>query len=147
MDDRSRFDGTELDFWLGTWDVAWDGGDGTNRIERILGDRVIYEQFRGGDADSSLHGQSWSVFDAERALWRQVWVDDQGSFLDFVGGRADGWFALERRAPERGPAAAQRMVFRDIEPDQFRWTWELRLDDGASWEIRWEIRYRRSAPA
>ena len=147
MGDPASFDGTELDFWLGSWEAAWEGGSGTNQIERILGDRVIHEQFQGGDADSSLHGQSWSVFDAERALWHQVWVDDQGSFLDLVGGRADGWFALERLAPERGPAAAQRMVFRDIASDRFRWTWELRQDDGATWEVRWEIRYRRSSPA
>jgi hypothetical protein len=144
MHQDGAFDGAELDFWLGRWDATWDGGTGTNRIERILGGRVIHEQFQGGDADSTLHGQSWSVFDPERRLWRQVWVDDQGTFLDLVGGRADGWFALELLAPERGPKAAQRMVFRDIEPASFRWTWELSVDDGASWEVRWEIHYRRT---
>lgn len=138
------FDGTELDFWLGAWDVSWAGGAGTNRIGRILGGRVIHEQFEGGDAGSTLHGQSWSVFDPERRRWQQVWVDDQGSFLDLVGERADGWFALARVAPERGPNATQRMVFRDVGVDRFRWTWELSLDDGATWEVRWEIHYRRA---
>lgn len=36
------------------------------------------------------------------------------------------------------------MVFRDVEPDGFRWTWELSLDAGATWEVRWEIAYRRA---
>ena len=144
MQDGPVFDGTELDFWLGSWDATWDGGAGTNRLERILGGNVIHEQFQGGDADSTLHGQSWSVFDPARRLWRQVWVDDQGSFLDLVGEHADGWFALVRLAPERGPKAAQRMVFRNIEPASFRWTWELSVDGGASWEVRWAIDYRRT---
>ncbi len=140
------FDGTELDFWLGEWEVTWDGGHGTNRLERILGGRVIHEQFEGGDADTTLHGQSWSVFDPERATWRQTWVDDMGSYLDLVGDRVDGWFAFVRAAPEHGPDARQQMVFRDVggpRTERFRWTWELSVDGGASWETRWEIAYRR----
>ena len=138
------FDGTELDFWLGEWDVSWDGGGhGTNRLTLILDDRVIHERFAGADADSQLSGESWSVFDPARRLWRQTWVDDQGSYLDLVGDRVDGWFAFVRAAPERGPEARQRMVFRDIEADRFRWTWEASADGGATWETRWAIAYRR----
>ena len=143
------FDGTELDFWIGTWDVTWAGdagagGAGTNRIGRILGDRVIHERFEGADVDSTLHGESWSVFDAERHLWRQTWVDDQGAYLDLVGEPAEGCFAFVRAAPERGPGARQRMVFRDLSADAFRWTWESSPDDGATWIVRWEIAYRRA---
>jgi hypothetical protein len=142
--DCAPFDGSELEFWLGTWDVAWDGGAGTNRLARILGGHVIHEQFEGADAESRLHGESWSVFDSERRLWRQTWVDDTGGYLDLVGDRADGWFAFVRAAPERGAAARQRMVFRDLEADRFRWTWELSLDGGGTWDVRWEIEYRRA---
>ena len=142
-DKESPFDGSELDFWLGRWSVSWAGGEGTNRLERILGGKVIHEQFKGGDADSRLHGQSWSVFDPERRLWRQTWVDDQGGYLDLVGDRVDAWFAFVRQAPERGPNARQRMVFRDVEANRFRWTWELSLDGGTTWEARWEIAYLR----
>lgn len=42
---NEAFDGTELDFWLGEWDVTWEGGHGTNRLSRILRDRVILEEF------------------------------------------------------------------------------------------------------
>jgi hypothetical protein len=140
------FDGSELDFWLGYWDVTWEGGHGTNRLTRILRDRVILEEFdeaaeSGGDG--ALHGRSWSVFDSDRHLWRQTWVDDQGGYLDLVGGRADGWFAFERAAPERGEHTRQRMVFRDVTADAFRWTWESSPDDGATWVVRWAIDYRR----
>lgn len=140
------FDGTELDFWLGDWQVSWDGGHGTNRLTRILGDRVLLEEFEEAppaDGTAALHGRSWSVFDADRRLWRQTWVDDQGSYLDLVGETVDGCFAFSRAAPERGPMARQRMVFRDVGPDRFRWTWESSPDDGATWVTRWEIAYTR----
>ena len=139
------FDGSELDFWLGEWNATWDGGHGTNRLTRILGEQVILEEFAGTSDDdgSVLNGRSWSVFEPARALWRQTWVDDQGSYFDLVGDRVDGWFAFVRAAPERGQHARQRMVFRDVEADRFRWTWELSLDGGASWETRWEIAYQR----
>lgn len=141
------FDGTELDFWLGDWDVTWaDGGSGTNRLTRILRDRVILEEFEESAAsggETRLVGRSWSVYDPERRLWRQTWVDDQGSYFDLVGERVDGWFAFGRAAPERGAQARQRMVFRDVEAARLRWTWELSLDDGATWTTRWEIDYRR----
>ena len=142
----TEFDGTELDFWLGTWTVTWEGGSGTNRLERILGGRVIHERFEGHTDDGSapLRGQSWSVFEPARRLWRQTWVDDQGGYLDLVGERVDGSFAFVRDAPERGEGARQRMVFRDVADDSFRWTWELSVDGGATWEVRWEIAYLRA---
>jgi hypothetical protein len=160
MDDE-RFDGTELDFWLGDWDLTWDGGHGTNRLTRILDDRVILEEFEetvdsgigaaepGAEAadpagDPALHGRSWSVFDASRGLWRQTWVDSQGAYLDLTGTRAERCFAFERAAPERGGEVRQRMVFRDVTRDAFRWTWEMSPDGGATSAPRWAIDYRRS---
>lgn len=142
----ATFDGTELDFWLGAWDARWgEVGRGTNRLTRILGDRVIREEFSGGGATGRLNGLSLSVFDPNRRLWRQTWVDDLGGYLDFVGDVVDGWFAFRRSAPEDGPTTRQRMVFRDVARDSFRWTWETSEDEGATWAIRWDIAYTRRA--
>lgn len=143
--DEAAIDGTELDFWLGDWEVAWEGGRGTNRLARILGGHVIHERFEESATagEPALHGESWSVFDRKRRLWRQTWVDDQGGYLDLVGEIAEGCFAFVRAAPELGELARQRMVFRDVESGRFRWTWESSADDGAGWTVRWEIEYRR----
>ena len=84
------------------------------------------------------------MFDPERRLWRQTWVDDQGSYFDLVGDTVDGSFAFVRAAPERGPAARQRMVFRDVSADRFRWTWESSPDGGVTWVTRWEIAYGKA---
>jgi hypothetical protein len=140
----ATFDGTELDFWLGDWDARWgEAGRGTNRLTRILGDRVIREDFSGGGPNGHLNGLSLSVFDEAQRVWRQTWVDDSGGYIELAGASADGCFAFERDAPEQGPGARQRMVFRDVAADAFRWTWELSEDGGTTWEIRWDIAYTR----
>ena len=105
------FDGTELDFWLGEWDARWgEVGRGTNRLTRILGGKVIREEFSGGGANGHLEGLSLSVFDPARRLWQQTWVDDQGGYLDLVGDVVDGCFAFRRDAPEDGPATGKTLV-------------------------------------
>ena len=38
-------DAKALDFWLGEWDCAWDGGHGTNSITLELDDAVVIERF------------------------------------------------------------------------------------------------------
>src|SRR4029079_1292872 len=79
----STFDGAELDFWLGEGDAGWrELWRGTNRLTRIIGDRVIREEFSGGGATGRLNGLSLSVFDEARRIWRQPWGDEQGGELE-----------------------------------------------------------------
>ncbi len=136
-------DGSELDFWIGNWDARWDGGEGTNRLSRILGDRVVLEEFSGRSARGSLEGRSWSVYDAERRLWRQTWVDDHGGYLDLVGDHMDGNLVFRRRAPEEGEGVEQRMVFSDVTPDAFHWSWQSSRDGWQTHAEEWAIDYRR----
>jgi hypothetical protein len=137
-----------LDFWLGTWDVSWDGGGhGTNTIRRILDDRAIEESFDGRDADSTLLGRSVSVLDARDGLWRQTWVASTGAYLDFVGVEVDGRIAFQRKALVDGESVVQRMVWLDVTPETMRWQWQRSDDRGPSWTVAWEIHYRRRSGA
>ena len=130
----------QFDFWLGEWDCPWgENGQATNRIERILDDKVIQENFDGG----GLHGISHSVWDMERELWCQTWVDNSGSYLDFTGGSTDGQMILSRDAIVRGEACKQRMVWYNITEDEFDWNWERSDDDGVTWHIKWQLKYKR----
>jgi hypothetical protein len=134
-----------LDFWLGDWVVSWaGGGHGTNRIRRILDERAIEETFDGSDADSSLKGRSLSVLDAADGRWRQTWVDSTGAYIDLIGVEVDGRLAFRRRATIDGVAVVQQMVWLDVTPATLRWQWQRSRDDGASWEVVWEIDYRRA---
>ena len=139
------FGPADLDFWIGVWDLSWPGGGrGTNRLGRILDDRVILEEFEGSDMESTLSGMSLSVYDEADRVWRQTWVDSTGSYLDLVGEAAvDGRLAFARTRLEGGIAVRYRMVWLDVTPDAFRWEWQRSVDGGLSWEVRWAIRYAR----
>lgn len=140
----TRPEASQFDFWVGTWDATWaDGGKGTNTITKILGGCVIQEQFDGG----ALHGLSVSTFDVRAGRWKQTWVDNQGGYLDFVGGFNDGKMTLTRQMERDGQTIHQRMVWFNIQPDQFDWHWEHSTDGGATWDVLWAIKYRRKPNA
>jgi len=131
---------TQFDFWLGEWDCTWsEDGQGSNRVKRILDGKIIQENFESND----LHGISVSVWDAERKLWCQTWVDNSGSYLDFTGGFHQGQMILSRNAIVRGEACKQRMVWYNIEADEFDWNWERSDDGGQTWRVLWQIKYKR----
>ena len=124
-----------FDFWLGEWRGTWEGGEGTNTVTKILGDRVVLEQF----ASPEFEGMSVSAFDPSMNIWRQTWVDSEGNYLDFVGRFGRDAMDLRRETDD----GIYRMLWHDIEPDRFRWRWERSIDGGASWEPRWLIEYER----
>ncbi len=130
----------QFDFWLGQWDVTWgEDGKGENHILRIMDDKIIQENFSAPD----LIGMSVSSYDAERKLWCQTWVDNNGSYLDFTGRFENEKMILSRDAIVRGRACKQRMVWFNIEANQFDWNWERSDDGGQSWRALWQIKYTR----
>jgi len=136
-------DGSELDFWLGSWHARWEGGEGTSSIAREFDGNVVVERFEGRPS-LELTGLSVSVFDAEADLWRQTWVDDQGSYFALAGGTDGDTFVLRTSAVRGGVPVELRMTFRDIEPGSFRWLWERSTDTGVTWATAWEIIYTRA---
>jgi hypothetical protein len=138
----------EFDFWVGTWDLEWKGPKGevqkgTNEITRILDGCVVRESFDGGK-DLSLKGQSYSMFDRNSGKWKQTWVDNQGSYLDFTGEKKDGKMTLSREFTNRqGKLMMQRMVFFNVRPDSLDWNWENSTDGGKTWNLVWHISYQR----
>jgi hypothetical protein len=133
----------QFDFWVGEWALTWgEDANGTNTVSKVLDGCVILEKFDGAP---SMQFQGWSVstFDTTSARWKQTWVDNQGSYLDFVGGFEDGKMTLSRETTIDGKPALQRMVFHNITDDELDWNWERSFDGGETWEPRWQIHYRR----
>ena len=132
----------QFDFWLGEWEVTWgEDGKGKNHILRIMDDKIIQENFTAPD----LIGMSVSSYDAERKLWCQTWVDNNGSYLDFTGRFENEKMILSRDAVVRGQVCKQRMVWFNINTNQLDWNWERSDDGGESWRALWEIKYRRKS--
>jgi hypothetical protein len=132
----------QFDFWIGEWDASWKGEKhGVNRITKRW-DRVIVEEFDGRPG-APLEGHSVSIYDPDAKEWKQTWVDNQGGYLDFTGGFADGRMTLSRALQKDGKTIHQRMVWYDIAPETFKWNWERSKDGGGTWEVMWEITYTR----
>jgi hypothetical protein len=129
----------DFDFWLGQWDVYWADKQGANRIESILDGAVIQENFDG----DGLIGTSLSVYSKEDNRWHQTWVDNTGSYLDFIGEFAEGKMILTRNGIVEGRTIKQRMIWYDITVDAFLWNWERSDDDGITWRELWKIEYKR----
>lgn len=137
----------DFDFWIGHWKVVWEDAEGnnkagTNEVSRILDDKIVYEQF-DGNPGAPLVGRSWSAYVDKQNLWKQTWVDNNGSYLDFTGGMRDGQMVLTRKGFVKGKAALQRMRFYNIAEDTLDWVWEVSFDDGKSWKTAWQIHYTR----
>lgn len=132
----------QLDFWLGEWDVTWDGGRGTNRIERILNGRIIQENFDGG-ISMPFRGMSVSAYNTKIGAWQQTWVDTEGTYWHFTGDHQGDRMIFATDDVADGEPIKLRMVFYNIETDQFDWDWEKSGDGGKTWELRWRIHYTR----
>lgn len=141
----------QFDFWVGSWELTWPGNTagevahGTNNVTRVLDGCVVEENFSGGDA-MHLRGLSVSLYNARSSTWQQTWVDNEGAYLDFVGEFKDGQMTLAREATKPdGSKVIQRMVYKNITPAEFDWSWESSSDGGKTWKVLWPIHYKRKS--
>ncbi len=136
----------QFDFWLGEWELTWEGdGRGHNSVTKLLGDKIIREKFTSlHDAhNATFRGMSVSTYHEATNQWRQTWEDDQGNHLEFVGGIQNGDMILSRQTMVEGQPAHQRMVWTNIQADSLDWYWQLSTDAAQSWQTLWHIHYRR----
>jgi hypothetical protein len=45
----------------------------------------------------------------------------------------------------KGERLLQRMVFKNITPDELDWSWESSRDSGKTWQVLWPIHYKRKS--
>lgn len=135
----------QFDFWVGEWTLSWgDTGKGTNFVTRELGGCVVQENFN--DPTGGLSGRSWSVYNTNKKVWQQTWVDNTGAYLMLEGGMKDGKMRLQmERTNKKGVKTISAMEFRNISKNSFDWEWMQSTDDGASWISLWLIHYTRKA--
>jgi len=133
----------QFDFWIGEWDLSWgEDGKGTNVIKAIYDGCVILENF-DGTPSIALKGMSVSTYSPISGEWKQTWVDNNGSYLDFTGGIEDEKMILSRKFSRNGKDIHQRMVWYNITKEELDWNWERSDDGGSSWKIMWKIHYKR----
>jgi len=138
-DERHR----SFDFWIGEWTVTQNGQfAGTSSVQPILGHCTVFEQW---ESASGTFGKSFNYYDPGHDHWRQIWIGDSGSIIEFTGEARDGgiFYTAETINPDDGSVTHHKFEFTVIEEDGVRQYWETSTDEGESWQSIWDGRYER----
>ena len=138
-DDRHK----AFDFWIGDWNVSQNGQfAGTNSIRPILGHCALFEQWEG---TSGSFGKSFNYYDPGRDHWRQIWISDSGTFIEFTGEARDGgiFYTAETVNPADGSVTLHQFEFTQLDDGVVRQYWETSADGGETWSPIWDGRYER----
>lgn len=133
----------EFDFWIGEWEVSAPDGKqaGTNHIEKILGDCVIFENWQS--ANSGYSGKSFNTYDVLTQTWNQVWVDTAGSTIHFSGMRKDNVMEMTgTHVTQNGTVVHYRMSYTSNADGTVRQLWQQSLDR-QTWETLFDGLYKR----
>ncbi len=139
----------EFDFWIGDWDVTpWRSPPGpnaprlgTNRVETLLRECMLLENWTDSQGGT---GKSMNFFDINRQKWRQIWVADGGTSLDYEGELRDGAMRFEGWTMSPGGARIlQKLTFFPIHADTVRQLFETSADSGRTWQPGFDGRYAR----
>jgi hypothetical protein len=135
----------QFDFWLGDWEVRDPAGKvvGRNRITTLHKGCVLFENWSG---QGGVTGSSFNIYDAERKVWHQTWVDNSGSLLELEGGFSDGRMVLVSAAPAAGTnpdAGMNRITWQALPDGRVRQLWETSTDRGITWKTVFDGLYRK----
>jgi hypothetical protein len=135
----------QFDFWIGEWNVVTTKGEapaGSSKIELILGDCVVQENWTGGSGGS---GKSYNIYNQSLKRWEQYWVDSVGGNIFFYGGLKDGvmdyWTDAIPQAD--GTKLKRHLQFFKVGPDTVRQFSQGSTDDGKTWRVEYDFTYNR----
>jgi hypothetical protein len=131
-----------LDFWLGDWkvrDTQKGYAVGTSRIEKILDDCVVLENWTGGMGGS---GKSFNTIDPATKKWRQTWTDSSGQIYDFTGETGSSKLIYSRSSvgPD-GKKVLNRMTLAKQANGEVLQLGEQSIDDGKTWTTTFDFMY------
>ena len=125
---------SEFDFWVGEWTVTVYGTEnpaGENTISKTMVGCVIEENWVGA---SGFLGKSFNTYNVIKKQWEQVWVDQSGNTIHFVGHFKDNVMTLtsDHQTPAGGVMYNMSYHF-DPEKDTVRQIWKQSTDAGETW--------------
>lgn len=132
-----------FDFWIGEWTVTQNGQfAGDSSVQAIMGDCTIFEQWTGSGGSE---GKSFNYYDPGQDHWRQIWISDSGTFIEFTGEARDGgiYFTAETVNPTDKSVTNHKFEFTQLDGGIVRQYWETSIDGGTTWTSVWDGRYER----
>jgi len=134
----------QFDFWIGDWTVTTPEGDvaGHNTIEKIMGSCALRENWTSAKGN---RGTSLNIYSARDGLWRQTWIDEQGTFLEIQGGIKDGSMVMEgEMIGHDGKPAQHRIAWTPNEGGTVRQLWSVSTDGGGEWKVIFDGTYTKT---
>ena len=133
----------QFDFWVGDWNVTVPAGGqaGTNDVTLEESGCVIHEHWKGAKGGT---GQSFNFYDQSDQQWHQVWVDNQGSWLNLAGTYAGGKLTLTGQDRDAtGKPEIQRLIFFNNPDGTVRQLWDASTDGGKTWTVQFDGLYQK----
>ncbi len=138
----------QFDFWVGRWDVypkkAPQKKVAESLIENLSTGCTIRENWMplvGGG-----NGGSFSAYRADDGVWRQLWTDSSGAWVQFAGKWNGKAMVLEGVWPQPGhPTQRTRMTYTPQPDGSVEQAGESSDDEGKSWQPSFDFIYRRAA--
>jgi hypothetical protein len=136
----------QFDFWIGDWDAfdidAPSKVVARTHVNQILDGCVLLEDYQGVDGH---HGQSFTIYDASKKVWRQSWVTNRGESLIIEGGWQDGAIVLSGSDRVAGRERLVRGTWKP-EGNSVRETAVTSTDGGKNWTQWFDIVFRPHDP-
>jgi tetratricopeptide (TPR) repeat protein len=137
----------QFDFWIGEWDVVTAQGvnpAGTSKIELILGDCVIQENWTSA-GNIGYQGKSFNIYNADLNRWEQFWNDNAGGMIHFYGGLSDGvmHFWTNEIPQKDGTKLKRHLQFTPTGNDKVRQFSQGSTDGGKTWKVEYDFIYTR----
>ena len=132
-----------FDFWVGEWDVSSNGQPaGSNNIQPILGHCVIFEQWT---SSSGSEGKSFNYYDPGYDHWRQIWISDSGTVIEFTGEARDGgiFYTAETVNPADGSTTHHKFEFTQNDDGSVRQFWATSTDNKETFNTIWDGHYEK----
>jgi hypothetical protein len=129
----------QFDFWVGSWDVYDRAGNkvGQSRIERILADCVVLENWKG-----TGEGKSWNTWNPARKRWEQSWVDSSATPVFFTGQLEQGVMVYHSDQPQPdGKPYERRLTFTPLPGHRVRQFSQGTEDGGKTWSTEYDLIY------
>jgi tetratricopeptide (TPR) repeat protein len=110
-----------------------------NSPEFINGGCTILEQYT---TPLGYEGTSLNFYDAQRKLWHQTWIDNQGGALYLEGALKGDSMVLSTTA---GKDSIQRITWTPLDDGRVRQHWEATTDAGKTWATVFDGYYAKHA--
>ena len=151
----------DFDFFLGDWRVAhrrlrkrlagsddWEEFGGTTRCQSLFGGLANMNESVTQRRGRTSHGLGLRAFDPRSATWADWYLsgaDPTQIGVPGVGRFAGGIGTFLSDETFEGQPVKVRGQFQSLSADVAQWDQAFSIDDGATWETNWVMRYTRTA--